>query len=364
MRPPRVRAIGVAIGCLVQFWAYAAQADGGASPNFVPELTLSYTDPASGERIECGDGCRRFTVPAGTLLDVRVQIHGDDAAAGVEATWDLWFNQPDHPFPGLGLVPCYDPTVETLDRSCWQALQDQVDRESWDASVPDVVCVPGPAEASCREHVVKVLVTPDFEGARRPGVYHFAVWANRFSVLPETNEFDNFAGPIRVIVEPPGDAPGSERDAAPGSRSEADLPAPTERADPGASPYIVNPSKPRPYAVAIVSDEVDTVFNLTSKRSQRLLEFTPACSGEVSVEVTQTSVYENMTVEVRKVSTGEVLAEASGKGRLRLHGVVDNFDLRGDRNFEVVVGPGQGSRGIRGSIRVSYPSLVRYMAAQ
>ncbi len=68
-----------------------------------------------------------------------------------------------------------------------------------------------------------------------------------------------------------------------------------------------------------------------------------------------------MVVQVRKVSTGEVMIEASGKGRLRLQGAVDNFDLRDDTTFEVVVTPGQGSRGIRGSIRVSYPSRLKYI---
>ncbi len=57
-----------------------------------------------------------------------------------------------------------------------------------------------------------------------------------------------------------------------------------------------------------------------------------------------------------------MLIEASGKGSLRLDGVIDNFDLKDDRRFEVVVVPGQGSRGIRGSIRVSYPGRLLYMA--
>lgn len=365
MRQSKGCTIGVVIGCLVQFGAYAAHAEGGGSPNFVPELTLSYTDPASGQLFECGDGCRRFTVPAGTHLDVHVQIHEEGGNAGSgEATWDLWFNQPNHPFPGLGLVPCYDPSREELDRSCWLALQDQVDRESWGAAIPDVVCVPGPEEASCRDNRVEVVMDPDFEGARRPGVYHFAVWANRFSVVPESDEFDNFVGPIRVTVEPWGDGEKPDRVVATDSGRDDDAADDREQAEMVASSSIVVPSTPMPYGVAIVPEEVDTAFNVTSVRSQQLLEFAPGCAGNVSVEVIQTGTYENMVVQVRKVSTGEVLAEARGKGRLRLEGAVDNFDLRDDRAFEVVVTPGQGSRGIRGSMRVSYPARLKYMVTR
>lgn len=219
MRRTDVRMIGAAIGCLLQLGAFAAYVEGGGSPNFVPELTLSYADPDSGERFECGGDCRRFTVPAGTLLEVRVQIHDEvGGSGGDEATWDLWFNQPNHPFPGLGLVPCYDPLSDELDRSCWQALHDQVDHEGWDVLVPDVVCVPGPAGESCRDIVVRVVMDPEFEGARRPGMYHFAVWTNRFSIFPEGNDFDNFDGPIRVTVEPRSDEAGGR------SRLEPSLP--------------------------------------------------------------------------------------------------------------------------------------------
>ncbi len=183
MRRPNGCTIGVMIGCLLQVGAFAAHAEGGGSSNFVPELTLSYVDPDSGERFECGVDCRRFTVPAGTQLEVRTQIHElGGSAGGDEATWDLWFNQPNHPFPGLDLAPCYDPLTGPSDRVCWQAMQDRVDRVGWDALKPDLVCVPGLDDASCRENLVQVVMDADFDGARRPGVYHFALWINRFSV--------------------------------------------------------------------------------------------------------------------------------------------------------------------------------------
>jgi len=198
------------------------------------------------------------------------------------------------------------------------------------------------------------MLDPDFDGARRRGVYHFAVWINRFSAVPEVDDFDNFAGPIRVTVDPrpvessrEGGAP-----AAPGGGV-------VEVSPP--SPAVFVPSSPRPYGLAIVPEEMEAAVSLTSMRSQSLVEFTPASAGEVTVEVVQTGVFESMVVQVRKVSTGQVLIEASGKGSLRLEGVIDDFDLKDDRRFEVVVVPGQGSRGIRGSIRVSYPARLRYM---
>ncbi|MDX2436880.1 MAG: hypothetical protein QNL88_07520 [Acidobacteriota bacterium] len=354
--------IGVIIGCLLQVGAFAAHAEGGGSSNFVPDLTLSYVDPDSGERFECGADCRRFTVPAGTRLEVRVRVQSEGGnSAGDEVTWDLWFNQPNHPFPGLDLAPCYDPLTGQSDRACWQAMQDRVDRVGWDALKPDLVCVPGFEGGSCRDNLVGVVVDADFDGARRPGVYHFALWINRFSVVPESDEFDNFAGPIRVTVEPRPDGQDFERFSTLEPGHEVGDVVHPEQAENVTSSTIVVPSSPMPYGVVTIPEEVDTGFTVTSMRSQRLLEFSPAYAGRVSVEVVQTGTYENMVVQVRKVSTGEVKIEAGGKGRLRLHGGLDNFDLRDDRTFEVVVIPGQGSRGIRGSIRVSYPARLRYM---
>ncbi len=340
-------------GCLLLAAAIPAFAQTIALSNFVPELSLSYTDPGTGERVECGEDCRRFTVPAGVELEVRVQVHDPVGSSdGNGVTWDLWFNQPNHPCPGFDLAACRDPASGRLNRECWQAMVDRVDRETWDALTADAVCVPDRDEGACRDTVIRVMMDPEFEGARRPGVYHFAVWVNRFSDIPETDEFDDFAGPIRVTVEPEpvdsrGNANAPERST--DGTSDADLSS------------VLLPSSPRPYGLVIVPEELETVVSLTSTRSQSQVEFTPASAGEVTVEVVQTGGFENMEVQVRKVSSGEVLIEASGKGSLRLEGRIDNFDLKDDRRFEVVVVPGQGSRGIRGSIRISYPARLRYM---
>ncbi len=338
--------------------AIPASAQTGAAANFVPELSLAYTDPESGERVECGEDCRRFTAPAGVELEVRVQVHDASGASGGDGvTWDLWFNQPNHPFPGFDTAACFDAGAERLDRGCWQAMLDRVDRETWDGLVPDAVCVPGRDGGSCWEATIPVVLDPDFDGARRRGVYHIAVWVNRFSAAPEGDEFDNFAGPIRVTVEPRSVASNlvSAAPAVPGAGVVEAFPP---------SPAVFAPSSPRPFGLVIVPEEVETALSLTSTRAQSLVEFTPACAGEVKVEVVQTGVYENMEVQIRKVSTGQVLIEASGKGSLRLEGVIDGFDLKDDRRFEVLVIPAQGSRGIRGSVRVSYPTRLRYMVDQ
>ena len=345
----------VLTGLMVSAAAIPAPAETGPSSNFVPELSLAYTDPESGERFECGEDCRRFTVPAGVELEVRIQVHDEGGAHdGDGVTWDLWFNQPNHPFPGFDLAACFDAEAGHLDRGCWQAMLDRVDRGAWDTLVPDTVCVPGRDGGSCWDATIPVMLDPDFEGARRRGVYHFAVWVNRFAAVPEDSEFDNFAGPIRVTVEPrsvESNLVGGAPAVTGGGMVEASPP----------SPAVFAPSSPRPYGLVIVPEELETAVSLTSMRSQSLVEITPAYAGEVTVEVVQTGVFENMVVQVLKVSTGQVLIEASGKGSLRLEGVIDNFDLKDDCRFEVVVVPGQGSRGIRGSIRVSYPARLRYM---
>jgi len=76
----------------------------GLPPSFVPQMDLSYIDPQSGELVSCGEGCRRFEVPDGVELDVRIKVQnngGDDWGEGV--VWDLWFDQRRHPFPGIDL---------------------------------------------------------------------------------------------------------------------------------------------------------------------------------------------------------------------------------------------------------------------
>jgi hypothetical protein len=94
------------------------------------------------------------------------------------------------------------------------------------------------------------------------------------------------------------------------------------------------------------------------------LEFVPSYPGAVTVDVDQVGVWEKMTVEIRKSSTGEVLAGASGKGRLRLEAEIEKPQLVDDRGFEVVVHPDRGTRGLRGTISVSYPDRAVYIRAE
>jgi hypothetical protein len=348
-------------GWLVAAVAIPAFAQAGAPSNFVSELSLSYNVPGTGERVECGADCRRFDVPAGVELEIRVQVLDQGGSAdGDGVTWDLWINQPTHPFPGYDAAPCRDTASGRYDRACWQTLVNGVDREEWDSFKPDAVCVPGFNNGTCRDSVVRVMMDPDFEGARRRGVYHIAVWVNRLSLVPEEDEFDNFAGPVRVTVEPRQDGTGVEP-AAPAGSADAVTGAEAGAALWTDSPAVVIPLSARPYAAVVVPEELETPFTLTSPRSQGVVTFVPGHPGRINVEVTQIGMVENMVVQVRNVSTGEVVAEAQGKGRLRLDGSVDSFDLRGDRSLEVVVTPGQGSRGIRGTVRVTYPAHIRYM---
>ena len=81
---------------------------------------------------------------------------------------------------------------------------------------------------------------------------------------------------------------------------------------------------------------------------------------QVTVEVTPSVVNEALHVEIRKVSTGEVLAEADGKGILSLEGGIGTATLKDDRRIEAVVTPAQGSRGTRGTISASYPARAIY----
>jgi len=80
----------------------------------------------------------------------------------------------------------------------------------------------------------------------------------------------------------------------------------------------------------------------------------------VEVEVQQSGAYERMVVEIRKSSSGKVLAEATGRGRLTFTGRIGLLDLKDDRRLEVVVSPAQGTRGARGTITVTYPARASY----
>jgi len=239
----------------------AAVAGSGGSPNFVPELRLSYTDPVSGDRIECGDACRRFEVPAGVDLELRVRVlnlGGDSGSDGI--SWDLWFDQRRHPFPGIDVEACRDPAEDRLDIECWESLVNRVDWDSWDSQTADRVCVPEKA-GDCDEVRIRVPMEADHDGSRGRGVYSFAVWVDRFRVHAEKNEFDNFVGPVRVKVVP--------------ANAESPVAELREDVEVSARDPLVVPSSPKPYSVRTVSKEKEIGFTLSSPRSRAVLEFEP-----------------------------------------------------------------------------------------
>jgi hypothetical protein len=127
---------------------------------------------------------------------------------------------------------------------------------------------------------------------------------------------------------------------------------------------LLDGSAGKPYTVLIRRQVVETNFTLGSVRSRGGLEFSPDYPGVVFVEVQQVGTWENMSVEVRKSSTGEILAETSGKGRLQIKGQITHAQLMDDRRLEVVVSPAQGSRGARGSITVTYPGRATYRSTR
>ena len=70
---------------VVLFAVTAAASDvEGTPPNFVPEMVLSYVDPASGEKISCGQGCRRFEVPDGVELEVQIKVVNHKVAEHID----------------------------------------------------------------------------------------------------------------------------------------------------------------------------------------------------------------------------------------------------------------------------------------
>jgi len=265
--------------------------------------------------------------------------------------WDLWFDQRRHPFPGLDIAPCRDREDGPVDVDCWLALFERVDWDWWNRLEADRVCVPETPDL-CEEVTMNVLMDPQFDGSRGRGVYSFAAWVDRFRIATEIDEFDNFAGPIRVKVVPapeitPADGPedGKPAGAMTTERKSADV-------GPGSSPM--------PYSVRILPAQSETGYTLASHRSRGKLEFSPLYAGEVTVIVEQHDSFENLDVVVRKVSSGEVLAEAHGKGLLRLQGNVAGAHLKDDRRIEVVVTLSHGSRGSRGTIRATYPARAVY----
>jgi hypothetical protein len=317
----------------------------GTLPSFVPRLVLSYVDPLSGETISCGEGCRRFEVPDGVELEVQVGVENNGGDVGDEGVaWDLWFDQRRHPFPGVDLDACHDASENRLDLDCWRAYDDRVDWEAWKDLVADVVCVPE-KPGWCEDVTVRVPMDAEFDGSRGRGVYSFAVWVDRFKVIGEDNEFDNFRGPVRVKVVP----------------AESTAPAAGSNAAESAPEGLVRAgSSPQPYTVLTFPAHAETGFTLSSQKSRGVLEFRAVYPGTVIVEVEQSGVYENMVVQIRRVLTEEVLAESNGKGRLKFTGKIGLLDLKDDRLFEVVVMPAHGTRGVRGTINVSYPSRASY----
>ena len=127
---------------------------------------------------------------------------------------------------------------------------------------------------------------------------------------------------------------------------------------------VFAPSSPKPFTVRILQAHEEKAFSLNSKGGRATLEFSPSYAGAVTVEVEPVGVWEKMAVKLRKVSTGEILAEISGKGRLRLEGVIGRARIKDDRRFEVVVQAAHGTRGLRGTISVSYPDRAVYLRAE
>ena len=332
------RTCAVTLAAILILGAVPAVAGPGAPPNFIPEMILSYSDPVSGAKVECGDGCRRFEVPAGVDLELRIRVLNDGGDPGGDGVpWDLWFDQRRHPFPGIDIADCHDPTEDRLDIECWRALSERVEWEVWNGQTADRVCVPEKT-GECDDVTVRVPMDADHDGSRGRGVYSFAVWVDRFQIRPEENEFDNFAGPVRIKVVP---APASESTSAPDAQAESGL---------------MTPSSPQPYSVRIVDAEDEAGFSLTSPRAREVIAFEPPYAGKVRIEVRPSGGYEAHHIEVRRVSTGEVLAEADGKGDLRLEGGIDAATLKGDRRLEAVVTLAQGARTSRGMIKVTYPA--------
>jgi hypothetical protein len=329
----------------------AAGADADPPLDWVPELRLSYLDPASSERVVCSEPCRRFEVPDGAVLTVGVTVAnrgGEPRSDG--PVWDLWWDQRLHPFPGIDTAACIDADG-TVDLPCWGDLVDRVDWASWQALPADVSCVPE-EPGGCVDVALQVPVSARFDGSRGLGVYSLALWVDRFRVGVERNELDNFAGPVRVVVRA-GDGAAPET----GAAAAAALP---EQSGAGT---LVAGAVGRPFAVAVLEETVDQGFALSSPRSRATLGFDPGGPGGVVVEVDQVGTWGKIVVEVRKVSTGEVLQEAFGRGRLRLEGPVPAELLRDDRRFEVVVRPDEGTRGVRGTVRVTYPARAKLIAS-
>jgi hypothetical protein len=318
-------------------------------PNWVPELSFSYIDPASGERRQCGGDCRRFEVPPGVDLEVRVQVRdarGD--RSGDPVSWDLWFDEPRRPFAGVHLADCISSDDGSVDEECWLAMLDRLDWRMWHEKTADRVCVPA-EPGDCTDETLTISMRPDFDGSRGPGVYAFMLWIDRFGVHAEVDEFDNLAGPVRVKV------------AQLTNDEDTQLEDGTSREG---SAAVFKPQTPKPFGFRVRPAEIEEPFALGSRVARATVEFVPQHPGRVEIEVEQVGVWEAMTIELRKVSTGETLFETSGKGNLRIAGDFEKIHLKDDRRMEVAVRPGHGTRGLRGTIRVSYPGRGYYVRGE
>lgn len=357
----RARVPGVAAIVLLVALAIPDPAAAGAGdpPNWTPQLSLSYVDPDTGERHECGEGCRRFEVPEGIDLEIHVQLSnvGDDQADD-PVCWDLWFDQPRSPLPPEDPATCFDDQ-RRLDTDCWRAMMDRVDHERWDALRADRVCLPEQT-GECLDETITVPLDADFEGSRGRGVYALLVWVDRLDVVTESDEFDNVAGPMRVSVVPGAPV---ETVAPPTSLSTesgwgtlpADASGPPDRS------AVFTPTSPMAYAARVLPAHAEQSFTVSSRAANASVEFVSSYPGTVTVEIEQVGVWEKMIVQIRKVSTGEILLEASGKGRMRLEVEISRAQLVDDRRFEVLVLPDQGTRGLRGTISISYPDRALYI---
>ncbi len=317
----------------------------------MPSLGLSYVDPASGERVACAEPCRRFEVPDGVVLELAVTVaNRGGEPRGDGPPWDLWWDQRLHPFPGLELAACTG-SDGTLDIPCWRDLLGRIDWERWRALPADLSCVPE-APGACRDLRLRLPLSSAFAGSRGRGVYSLALWVDRFGSTVEADELDNFAGPVRVSVRPAGEAAAD----AGGDGAAAGA---AEHEGPGT---LVAGSIGRPFDVAVITDSLEKDFSLGSQVSRTSLAFAVGHPGRVVVEVSVISGSEEVHVELRKASDGGVLVHARDRGRIRIEGEVGPELLKDDRLFEVVVSPDQGARGVRGTLRVSYPTGVRLIA--
>jgi hypothetical protein len=289
---------------------------------------------------------------------MRVLNQGDNPS-GDGVGWDLFFDQPRRPFPPEDFAVCFD-AEQRLDTDCYYGMMDRVDWDWWHRQDADRVCLPDDP-SDCLDETLSIPLDADYDGWRGRGVYAFMVWVDRFDTQIEIDDFDNVAGPVRVKVLPRlADEPVKPA-------------SPPVMVDPGkevvesvtvgeeSRKVIFAPASPKSFTFRISRAQAEESFNLSSRIARANLEFVVSYPGHVSVEVEQQGVWEKMIVEIRKVSTGEILANAEGKGRLRLAGTVDRVHLFDDRLFEVVVRQAQGAWGLRGTIRVRYPNRGVYI---